>query len=217
MSDQPSVPPTDPIQTTPGVLEETDESTDQESVEVIQIGPGCFASSDLSVINLLGENYYKTCDVIVGDLPEGGVSYCTKRLDHPGILHEDYNGRTMLEVQKSDSNLLKHAQQELAMIGEEEFTVDGYLKMIQIFSEMGHSGGSASVFIPTLNALLWHKNLAPLTDNPDEWIHHDDKTMPPDGIWQNIRDSSAFSRDEGKTYYFVNEDREHFYESAHFE
>ena len=101
----------------------------------------------------------------------------------------------------SESNLMIHARRELELLGEEPEIVEGYLKMIQIFADMGHSGGSASVFIPTLNRLLQFKNLKPLTDDPDEWYHHTAEAWgEPGGVWQNVRNSEAFSDDGGKTY-----------------
>lgn len=67
-------------------------------------------------------------------------------------------------------------------------------------------GGSASVAIPTINELLQFKNLAPLTDNSDEWLYHgEERWGAPGGIWQNCRNSEAFSTDGGKTYYLVSE------------
>src|SRR6202008_5091189 len=101
------------------------------------------------------------------------------------------------------SNLVKHAEHELELIKEDPEIVSGYLQMIKIFADMNHSGGSASIFIPTLNQLLQFKNLSPLTDDPEEWIHHDSATWGSEdgkGIWQNKRNSEAFSEDEGKTY-----------------
>lgn len=92
------------------------------------------------------------------------------------------------------SNLVEHAKRELELIGEEDWMVNGYIRMIEIFSNMGHSGGSASVFIPTLNALLQFKNLKPLTDKSDEWLE-----VGP-GVWQSIRNPEAFSNDGGRTY-----------------
>lgn len=101
---------------------------------------------------------------------------------------------------EEDSNLVQHARLELERIGEEPETVRGYLEMISIFSRMGHSGGSASVFIPTLNELLQFNNLSPLTNDPEEWM---DVT---DGMWQNRRCSKAFSNDGGKTYTLLGEE-----------
>lgn len=95
--------------------------------------------------------------------------------------------------------LVEHAERELRLLGEEEATIQGYLKVIQAFSDMGHSGGSAMVAIPTINRLLNFKNLRPLTDDPDEWV------QVADNLWQNVRDSSAFSEDGGKTYTLLSE------------
>jgi hypothetical protein len=93
-----------------------------------------------------------------------------------------------------DSNLVIHAKRELELIGEEPETIKGYLKVIQAFADMGHSGGSASVAIPTINKLLQFENLAPLTDNPEDWIEVGY------GMWQNRRCSRMFSTDGGKSY-----------------
>lgn len=106
----------------------------------------------------------------------------------------------------TESNLVAHARRELDLIGEEPDTVSGYLKVVQAFADMGHSGGSASVAIPTLNALLQYKNLRPLTDAADEWFYHGPAMAGNDeGFWQNIRNSEAFSNDGGKTYYLLSE------------
>ena len=99
-----------------------------------------------------------------------------------------------------ESNLVAHARRELELIGEEQETINGYLSMIQIFADMGHSGDSAAVFIPTLCELLQFKNLKPLTDDPDEW-----NEVSTGEMWQNARNSEAFSRDGGKTYYLLSE------------
>lgn len=92
------------------------------------------------------------------------------------------------------SNLVEHARRELQIIGEDPEVIDGYLKVIQAFADMGHSGGSAMVAIPTINRLLSFENLAPLTDDPVDWIEVGDD------LWQNRRCSRMFSTDGGKTY-----------------
>ncbi len=97
------------------------------------------------------------------------------------------------------SNLVEHARRELALIGEEQEFVDGYLNVIQAFADMGHSGGSASVAIPVINQLLQFNNLSPLTNDSDEWIDVDD------GTWQSTRNCEAFSPDGGQTYYLLSE------------
>lgn len=104
------------------------------------------------------------------------------------------------------SNLVDHAKRELNIIGEEPEFVEGYLKVIQAFADMGHSGGSASVAIPVINQLLQFKNLAPLTNDPDEWNHVSEAVWGhPGGVWQSQRNSEAFSNDGGKTYYILSE------------
>jgi hypothetical protein len=108
------------------------------------------------------------------------------------------------------SNLVNHARRELELIGEDEETIAGYLGVIRAFARAGHSGGSAMVAIPVINQLLQFKNLSPLTDDPDEWVHHSPEvwgSKDGNGIWQNSRNPAAFSSDEGKTYYLVHEKR----------
>lgn len=98
-----------------------------------------------------------------------------------------------------DSNLVAHADLELRLLGEEEETIAGYMKVIRAFSGMEHSGGSASVAIPVLNDLLQYKNLTPLTDHPLEWnpVGRD--------LYQSVRNPEAFSLDKGLTYYLLSE------------
>lgn len=106
------------------------------------------------------------------------------------------------------TSLVEHARRELALAGNDEAFNDSIIRAVQAFSSYGHSGGSASVAIPMLNELLCHRNITPLTDDPKEWIQHSEAVWgEPGGIWQNSRNSSAFSRDRGKTY-FLNENPE---------
>jgi len=101
------------------------------------------------------------------------------------------------------SNLVEHARTELELIGEEPETIEGYLKVIQAFADMGHSGGSASVAIPVVNELLQFHNLKPLTDGPDEWNNVSEQSGYE--MWQNRRNSEAFSHDGGTTYWLLSE------------
>lgn len=104
------------------------------------------------------------------------------------------------------SNLVDHAKRELATIHEDPEFSEGLVKMIEIFASMGHSGGSASVAIAMLTELLEHRNLSPLTDNPDEWeFHGPERWDGTNGVWQNKRNGEAFSPDGGKTYYLLSE------------
>jgi hypothetical protein len=99
------------------------------------------------------------------------------------------------------SNLVEHARRELTALNYDQETLDGFLNVIQAFADMGHSGGSASVAIPTLNELLQFKNLSPLTNDPAEWIHIAEEVWGEHGgVWQNVRNGTAFSSDGGKTY-----------------
>jgi hypothetical protein len=102
------------------------------------------------------------------------------------------------------SNLVKHAETELMLIGEDPETIKGLLKVVRAFASMGHSGGSASVAAVQLARLLAFENLAPLTDNPREWMLHEPEMWSPP-FWQNIRNSAAFSNDGGRTYWLVSD------------
>lgn len=102
-----------------------------------------------------------------------------------------------------NSRLVQHAERELTAIGEDPEFIDGYLQMLTIFAEMRHSGGSASVFIPTLNALLNFKNIGPLTNDPEEWMDVGEISGFP--FWQSRRCSDAFSTDGGLTYYLLSD------------
>ncbi len=110
------------------------------------------------------------------------------------------------------SNLVEHARRELELIEEEPEFISGYLKVFQAYADMGYLGESPSVAISIINTLLQFKNLTPLTDDPDEWIYHSSVTWGADdgiGIWQNNRNSEAFSHDSGKTYYLLSENKSH--------
>ena len=97
-------------------------------------------------------------------------------------------------------SLVEHARKEMEILGCPEEDVAWMCKVIGVFAEYGHSGSSASYFIPMIYDLLQFKNLSPLTDDPHEWIDHGD-------CCQNTRRSDAFSEDGGKTYYLLSEDR----------
>lgn len=106
---------------------------------------------------------------------------------------------------QSESMLLAHARKELELLGEDEDTIEGYLKVVQAFSEMGHSGGSASIAIPVLNSLFLFKHITPLTNDPSEWMEIDADVWGRAGTWQSKRNPEAFSTDGGKTYYLLSE------------
>lgn len=110
------------------------------------------------------------------------------------------------------SNLIDHAKRELALINEEPEFVEAYLKIVEIFAGMGHSGGSAEIAATVIHQLLQQQNLYPLTDDPNEWVFQSNEKygLPEDawnngrgGIWQNTRLGEAFSSDGGKSYYLL--------------
>lgn len=105
-----------------------------------------------------------------------------------------------------ESNFVTHARRELTALGEDQETIAGYLKVMQAYSEMGHSGGSHSVAVSVIYELLQFNNLTPLTNNPEEWFYHGEDVWGSEGgVWQNIRNGEAFSHDGGKTYYLLSE------------
>lgn len=55
-----------------------------------------------------------------------------------------------------ESNLVTHARRELEMIGEDADVVDWFVSVVREFASFGHSGGSASVCIPRLDAGVTH-------------------------------------------------------------
>lgn len=58
---------------------------------------GAFAEEDKRTINWEGENYYRGCGESVLTRPDGSSSTCVKRLDHPGDIHEDFDGHRKAE------------------------------------------------------------------------------------------------------------------------
>lgn len=104
------------------------------------------------------------------------------------------------------SNLVDHARRELETIGEEPEIIDQYLKVVKAYADMGHSGGSHAVAVVVVNQLLQFQNLSPLTDDPSEWYFHGEDVWGAEGgIWQNTRNSEAFSRNGGKSYYLLSD------------
>lgn len=97
-------------------------------------------------------------------------------------------------------SLVDHARKELEIRGDSPEDIEWYIKVVEAFAEYGHSGGSASVAIPTLNTLLQFKNLCALTNDPKEW-----NVVAENDLWQSARRSDAFSHDGGITYYLLDE------------
>lgn len=77
--------------------------------------------------------------------------------------------------------------------------------MIEAFNIMQLPPEASDHCVGTLTQLLRYGNLAPLTDEPREWIQIGDT------LWQSIRNRDAFSNNGGTTYklYSENSDVEH--------
>lgn len=122
--------------------------------------------------------------------------------------------------------LLEHARKELELLDEEPTVIDYYLETLESFVRF--RGDQYSFFsgdfytlltlfteacpysptevVQTIGALLKLQPLSPLTDDPEEWLHHKDVVHEKGlGVWQNLRDPSAFSNDGGKTYRLLSE------------
>ena len=108
----------------------------------------------------------------------------------------------------AEGNLMQHAWDELNRAGLFTDKGDFYggmvgravMDLIQIFSEQGHSGMSASIVRGLFDTLSDFKPLGPLTDDPDEWFEHEGFGPDDTSLWQSKRNGEAFSTDGGKTY-----------------
>jgi len=103
------------------------------------------------------------------------------------------------------SDLSKHAIGELSLIKEDPKIILWYVSVIEAFNIMQLPQEAADHCVATLTQLLRYGNLAPLTDEPKEWIQIGDN------LWQSIRNRDAFSNNGGTTYklYSENNDVEH--------
>lgn len=102
------------------------------------------------------------------------------------------------------SNLVEHARRELELCGqyaEDPAYAQSIIAAVAAFASYGHSGGSAEIAIDQLHTLLQRRVLSPITSDPVEWVDHSEISGSP--LWQNRRDSAAFSTDGGKTWYFI--------------
>ena len=108
---------------------------------------------------------------------------------------------------------VEHAKAELERLGQTaedpEFAAS-IVAAVEAFFTYGHSGGSAEIGIEMLHDLLRGKALTPLTNDPEEWIDQAGSSGFP--LWQNRRQSDAFSTNGGATWYSV-DDPETIHES----
>lgn len=119
-------------------------------------------------------------------------------------------------------NLIAHAKRELDLFTEEDPEIRAsLLKAVEGFATYdGHSGGSAYATIELLNRLLRFRNLTPLTDDATEWIDQSELSGEP--MWQNRRNSEAFSDDGGATFWLLSDgadmrNRKPRYDTKHLE
>lgn len=110
------------------------------------------------------------------------------------------------------SELVDHAKRELELAGEDPEFAEHIIKVVQAFSEYGHSGSTAMFAIDVITKLLQFKPLTPLTYEPEEWVRHEGYGIDGGSLWQNRRDRSLwqnkrdrriFSYDGGKTHYNI--------------
>lgn len=99
------------------------------------------------------------------------------------------------------SNLLKHAERELKLIGYDgkdeydKMAKDAILQLIETFAKQGHSGFSAHYVANMFHKLVKYETLSPLKGNDDEWGNVSD--MSGEMLFQNNRDSRVFKSDDG--------------------
>jgi len=72
------------------------------------------------------------------------------------------------------------------------------MKLIEIFSEEGHSGSTAPYAINLFQKIASFKPLTPLTGEDDEWVKHDYGNGHI--TYQNNRLSSVFKDEDGNAY-----------------
>ena len=104
------------------------------------------------------------------------------------------------------TGLVEHATTELERCGqtaEDPGYAASIIATIAAFASYGHSGGSMSDAIEQLHTLLQFRTLSPLTTDPEEWDDRSEISGTP--MWQNRRDSAAFSTDGGQTWQFVDD------------
>ena len=101
------------------------------------------------------------------------------------------------------SELISFAKSELDIVGMKENDPEisnramreHILKMVEVFSDEGHSGFSANYAVAILQKLLKFEPLSPLTGEDSEWNLISEKEK----LYQNNRCSHVF-RENGKAY-----------------
>lgn len=111
------------------------------------------------------------------------------------------------------SNLIKHAQKELELAGmfDKDSDYDGALgkavmELVKVFSKQGHSGFSAGRTLWLFDRVAKFQTIMPIGTTENEWM------SVAEGLWQNTRQSSVFSKDGGKTWYDIDAPKKKWYQ-----
>lgn len=104
----------------------------------------------------------------------------------------------------SESYTVTHARKELELLEKQaedpsdlrwqKMMTRDVLKVIELISEQGHSGGSIGPFLNLVRKCALQENLTPLTGEDSEWS----EVSP--GMWQNKRYSAVFKDEDGRAY-----------------
>ena len=98
------------------------------------------------------------------------------------------------------SNLIKHAERELSLIGYDgkdecnNMVKADIMELLTTFANQGHSGFTASYVANIFNKLTRFETLSPLTGEDNEW------NLVSEDLWQNNRDSAVFRNKDGCYY-----------------
>ncbi len=109
------------------------------------------------------------------------------------------------------SNLEVHAEREMRRAGLYDAGSDyggmipaAVMKLVRALASDGHSGGSHDLVMEVFNRVANFHTLTPLTTSLEEW-HDITEQNGGKPMWQNLRDSSFFSEDGGKSCYSVDD------------
>ena len=110
----------------------------------------------------------------------------------------------------NESPLIAHAREEMQRAGLFDSDADYggaaggcVMALIKVFAEQRHSGMSAMLVRDLFHRLAAFEVLTPITADPSEWIDRSEMSGEP--FWQNRRNSRAFSRDGGTTWWEIDE------------
>jgi hypothetical protein len=104
------------------------------------------------------------------------------------------------------SNILKHAERELSLIGYDgkdaynNMAKAAIMELLTTFANQGHSGFSANYIANIFNKLARYETLSPLTGEDNEWKDVTEMSGDRKTLFQNNRDSAVFKDDTGCYY-----------------